>query len=652
MIINDDKFVVLSEGDKRFRIFRQSPILKTWDQQLITENYSEVQTWFRSRHEVTEPTIIVKGLTEGILPKVPEGSVPETQDWGHGTTFTFSPKVTAFGNPVQKVLGTVFNTLAMKSKVAGAVPEGSDYTLHAGGRGTFNGKSEPSRSLTVHSALSDEEKENIASSLAKAFVQKSVAHTDTGPVKGTSMETSPFDKPSAINYSYLDPMKKEVKESQHWPTDADMPELLARSTKTDWRTGLAKSVSYREEDRNKAAEYLDLKDKTKALQTRKEGVNNILGAMKIMRNAAPSEAPKEKQPEPETNWHNSYVHESLDAARAEALHEYIGKQLDFGYYGEHVKGYTDAELHGALLDIQKTLPKSDALDRDSGGKGPSEGGYYRDQASVIRNEIAKRHPASNPVKENFEDEHGISDKKGVTNEAPNTPEFDPNGPAFHLNTNQLARMAGHMHGAGLDSFKRDPYTLLRHLSNAQASFLYGNTQNPKSEQSIGQHMDNLYGSLGYRFENEPEALALNPDASKTPDDKEIAKSLGITIEQFQEQKETFMSKNKLDEALQEALVGGPDNIANRDGEGNNPTGVPGSNTSLMLAAELMGGAAAFVHQMPTSDIFQPTDKQIVDQASTMKMGKINTKPSNLANMYERLDNAHKMALGLPITEKK
>ena len=137
MKYNDkDDFVVLEQNSK-FHVFQYAPIVKRWDKKLITENYSEVMTFFRSRLNASEPTVMVRtGITEGILPTVPPDYTPDTQDWGHGTTFTFSPKVTAFGNPIQKALGTVFNTLAMKSKVGKAIPAGSNYTLHAGARAT------------------------------------------------------------------------------------------------------------------------------------------------------------------------------------------------------------------------------------------------------------------------------------------------------------------------------------------------------------------------------------------------------------------------------------------------------------------------------------------------------------------------------------
>lgn len=48
---------------------------------------------------------------------------------------------------------------------------------------------------------------------------------------------------------------------------------------------------------------------------------------------------------------------------------------------------TDVEIHYALLDIAKTLPYADALDRELGG---DRGGKYRDECSVLRKVRATR----------------------------------------------------------------------------------------------------------------------------------------------------------------------------------------------------------------------------------------------------------------------
>jgi hypothetical protein len=54
---------------------------------------------------------------------------------------------------------------------------------------------------------------------------------------------------------------------------------------------------------------------------------------------------------------------------------------------EHARVMTNTELHGALLDIEKTLPAAEAMDLE---KGTLNANYYRDEASVYRAEIARR----------------------------------------------------------------------------------------------------------------------------------------------------------------------------------------------------------------------------------------------------------------------
>lgn len=55
--------------------------------------------------------------------------------------------------------------------------------------------------------------------------------------------------------------------------------------------------------------------------------------------------------------------------------------IDWDATEERALGMTDVEIHYALLDIQKTLPSADTLDRMDDG---DRGGYYRDEASVLR----------------------------------------------------------------------------------------------------------------------------------------------------------------------------------------------------------------------------------------------------------------------------
>lgn len=61
--------------------------------------------------------------------------------------------------------------------------------------------------------------------------------------------------------------------------------------------------------------------------------------------------------------------------------------LDFLALADKARTMTDAALHYALLDIQKTLPAADALDRSDGG---DRGGRYRDEASVYHAEVKAR----------------------------------------------------------------------------------------------------------------------------------------------------------------------------------------------------------------------------------------------------------------------
>lgn len=61
--------------------------------------------------------------------------------------------------------------------------------------------------------------------------------------------------------------------------------------------------------------------------------------------------------------------------------------IDFAALADKARGMTDAALHYALLDIQKTLPAADAMDRTEGG---DRGGRYRDEASVYRAEVKAR----------------------------------------------------------------------------------------------------------------------------------------------------------------------------------------------------------------------------------------------------------------------
>jgi hypothetical protein len=65
----------------------------------------------------------------------------------------------------------------------------------------------------------------------------------------------------------------------------------------------------------------------------------------------------------------------------------IQKHYDFTAGEEKAAQMTKIQLYYALLDIQKTLPGADSIDRQ---EGTNLGGYYRDEASVYRAELARR----------------------------------------------------------------------------------------------------------------------------------------------------------------------------------------------------------------------------------------------------------------------
>lgn len=61
--------------------------------------------------------------------------------------------------------------------------------------------------------------------------------------------------------------------------------------------------------------------------------------------------------------------------------------IDWKAVEQRARGMSSDQLHGALLDIQKTLASADALDREDNG---DRGGYYRDEASIYRKEQQRR----------------------------------------------------------------------------------------------------------------------------------------------------------------------------------------------------------------------------------------------------------------------
>jgi hypothetical protein len=61
--------------------------------------------------------------------------------------------------------------------------------------------------------------------------------------------------------------------------------------------------------------------------------------------------------------------------------------IDFARTEEYVRTLTRDQIAAALDDIRKTLPSADARDRQFGSNCA---GYYRDEASVLRAELARR----------------------------------------------------------------------------------------------------------------------------------------------------------------------------------------------------------------------------------------------------------------------
>jgi len=65
----------------------------------------------------------------------------------------------------------------------------------------------------------------------------------------------------------------------------------------------------------------------------------------------------------------------------------VKNPIDWNAVAAKAEQMTNVELHYAILDCQKTLPHSDALDRVDGG---DRGGYYRDEISIYRKEMKDR----------------------------------------------------------------------------------------------------------------------------------------------------------------------------------------------------------------------------------------------------------------------
>jgi len=74
------------------------------------------------------------------------------------------------------------------------------------------------------------------------------------------------------------------------------------------------------------------------------------------------------------------------------------KQLDWDAMEAKARGMSDAELHAAIRDILSVLPNVRMLER--GGwlpNGAKSEGYYCDEASVYRRELAHRAKGETPL---------------------------------------------------------------------------------------------------------------------------------------------------------------------------------------------------------------------------------------------------------------
>lgn len=87
--------------------------------------------------------------------------------------------------------------------------------------------------------------------------------------------------------------------------------------------------------------------------------------------------------------------------RKKRVKEAMGKHLNFADYERQVSQMSDAQIAGALQDILDTLKHADAMDR---ANNTDDGGYYRDQASVLRKEQQARKSGKKRQRESIEGE--------------------------------------------------------------------------------------------------------------------------------------------------------------------------------------------------------------------------------------------------------
>ncbi|MEI7591378.1 MAG: hypothetical protein WCJ49_08750 [Deltaproteobacteria bacterium] len=226
-----------------------------------------------------------------------------------------------------------------------------------------------------------------------------------------------------------------------------------------------------------------------------------------------------------------------------------------------------------------------------------------------------------------------------------------NAPAHRLADDELEDMArGIAHTnlvAGLDE-----YSALRRLEHLQGSFWNSvdHEYHPRNL-SHGEYVDLIYGSLNHPFEQDKHAKELTHNPS--PDDSEILQDLGIHLEEPMmkriENKETTMKNSLLDKALNETLYGGPRSLVGQDGGANMPGG-PGTNMNRYLGYELATGSNSFAMQAPGS-MFEPLNQIALGQSDSPKMGVISNQHGTPTNMFEMLDNAHKIALGVSVIDE-
>ena len=70
-----------------------------------------------------------------------------------------------------------------------------------------------------------------------------------------------------------------------------------------------------------------------------------------------------------------------------------GLSIDWDGVAKRAREMSVTEIHATLNEINKTLPSADACDR---ALGTDRGGRYRDECSVLRDELKRRHTAPKP----------------------------------------------------------------------------------------------------------------------------------------------------------------------------------------------------------------------------------------------------------------